>query len=96
MPLPSPTTFLMVALDGWQGVTAYARSAGVDRAVMSRILHAIGDRGRDGGPGPGLIAIERWSSDPGRTRIVLTSRGRSIAKEIFLQLSRIKKLAARP
>lgn len=90
MPLPSLTAFLMVALNEGEGVNVYARSAGIHRAEMSRILHAIGDRARNGGPGLGLIHIERPDADPLRTRISLTSKGRSIAKEIFAQLRRIK------
>lgn len=90
MPLPSLTAFLMVALDEGQGVNVYARSAGIDRRAMSRILHAIGDRARSGGPGLGLITIEQHLSDPARTRIFLTPKGHSIAKEIFLQLHKIR------
>lgn len=90
LPLPSLIAFLMIALDEGQGVTAYARGAETDRSVMSRILHAIGDRARNGGPGLGLIKIERDPSDPAKTRIFLSPKGRSIAKEIFLQLRRIK------
>lgn len=90
MPLPSLTAFLMIALDEGQGVNVYARGAGIDRAAMSRTLHAIGDRARNGGPGLGLIKIEPRLSDPARTRIFLTSKGRAIAKEIFLQLRRMR------
>lgn len=90
MPLPFVATFLMVALDEGKGVNQYARALGVDRAVASRNLHAIGDRARNGGPGLGLIKIEQHHADPARTRIFLSSRGRAIAKEIFLQLRRIK------
>lgn len=90
LPLPSLIAFLMVALDEGQGVTAYARGAGIDRSIMSRILHAIGDRARNGGPGLGLIKIEPDPLDRAKTRIFLSPKGRSIAKEMFLQLRRIK------
>ena len=90
MPLPFMTAFLMVALDEGLGVNAYARAAGVHRAAMSRTLHAIGDRARNGGPGLGLVRIERHPSDPAKTQIFLTSKGRSIAEEIFLQLRKIR------
>lgn len=76
----------MVALDEGQGVNVYARGAGMDRGAMSRILHSIGDRARNGGPGLGLIEIESDLPDSTKTRIFLTSKGRSIANEVFLQL----------
>ncbi|MGC1777280.1 MAG: MarR family winged helix-turn-helix transcriptional regulator [Xanthobacteraceae bacterium] len=90
VPLPSMIAFLMVALDEGQGVTTYARGAGIDHASMSRILHSIGDRGRNGSHGLGLIRIERRLADQAKTQIFLTSKGRAIAKDIFSQLRRIK------
>ena len=55
VPLPSLTAFLMVVLDEGRGVNEYARAVGIHRAAMSRNLHAIGDRARNGGPGLGLV-----------------------------------------
>jgi DNA-binding MarR family transcriptional regulator len=86
MPLQFVTTFLLVALDEGQGVNAYARAAGIHRAVMSRNLHAIGDRARNGGPGLGLVTMQPHPSDPVRSRIILTSKGRLVAKEIIRHL----------
>jgi DNA-binding MarR family transcriptional regulator len=86
MPLPFMTAFLMVALDEGQGVNAYARAAGIHRAAMSRNLHAIGDRARNGGPGLGLVIMQPHPSDPVRSRIVLTRKGRLVAKDIIRHL----------
>jgi DNA-binding MarR family transcriptional regulator len=91
LPLPSLTAFLLVALDEGKGVNAYARAAGVDRAIMSRTLHAIGDRARTGGPGLGLITMQPHPTDPKKVQIFMTSKGRSITKEIARQLQRAGK-----
>lgn len=89
MPLPSVTAFLLVALDEGLGVNAYARAAGVQRAIMSRTLHAIGDRARNGGDGLGLVTIKHRLSEPMRTQIFLTTKGRSLAEQIFHQLRQL-------
>jgi hypothetical protein len=86
IPLPFVTTFFMVALDEGKGVNAYARAFGVHRAAMSRYLRDIGDRARNGGPGLGLVTVKPHPSIPRRSQVRLTAKGRSIAKEIFVQL----------
>jgi hypothetical protein len=88
MPLPCITTFLMVALEEGKGVCAYARAAGIHRAAMSRYLHEIGDKTRHGSPGLGLVAVEPHPVYPRRRQILLTDKGRSIAKEMFQQMKR--------
>lgn len=89
MPLPSLTAFLMVALDEGRGVNDYARALGMHRAIVSRSLHAIGDRARNGGPGLGLVTIEPHRTDPLRSQVHLSPKGRSIAKEMFCQLRKL-------
>lgn len=89
MPLPSLTAFLLVAFDEGHGVNAYARAAGVHRAIMSRTLYAIGDRARNGGPGLGLVTIKKTPSEPMRTEIFLTSKGRALAAEIVRHLRKL-------
>ena len=59
LPLPLATAFLAIALDEGKGVCAYARDAGAKRSVMSRYIHSVGDRARNGGPGLGLIRFEQ-------------------------------------
>ena len=83
MPLSFVTTFLMVALDEGKGVCAYARAIGVHRAAMSRYLRDIGERARNGGPGLGLVTVEAHPHDPRRRRVLLTAKGRSVARQIF-------------
>ena len=89
VPLPSLTAFLMVVLDDGRGINEYARAAGIHRAAMSRNLHAIGGRARNGGPGLGLVTVQRHPIDPVRSQVFLTPKGRSIAKEIFRQLRKV-------
>lgn len=91
MPLPSVIAFLLIALDEGNGVNAYARAFGIDRSIMSRTLHAIGERARSGGPGLGLITMKPHPLDQKRVQIFLTSKGRSVAKEIFRQLRKLGK-----
>ncbi len=88
IPLPFATTFLVVAIDEGKGVCAYARALGIHRSAMSRYLRDIGDRARNGGPGLGLVTVEPHPAHPHRRQVVLTAKGRSIAKEIFQQIRR--------
>lgn len=75
MPLPFMATFLMVALDEGKDVNAYARAVGIHRAAMSRNLHAIGDRARNGGPGLGLVKLQTDPSDPFRSQGLFDAKG---------------------
>jgi hypothetical protein len=86
LPLPAVTTFLLVALDEGKGVGAYAQAFGMHRSMMSRYLHDLADRARNGGPGLGLIAILSHPTHPRRRQIFLTERGRLIAGRIFRQI----------
>ena len=87
IPLPYVTTFLMVALDEGKSVSTYARAVGVkDRRVMSRYLRDIGDRARNGGPGLGLVTITPHPAHPQRRQVLLTVKGRSIAKSMLREM----------
>ncbi len=88
IPLPYVTIFLMVALDEGKSVSAYARTLGVkDRRIMSRYLRVIGERARSGGPGLGLVTVEKHPSHS-RARVLLTAKGRSVAQAILQQMRR--------
>jgi hypothetical protein len=86
MPLSAVTMFLMVALDEGKGVNTYARAIGKHRSVASRSLHDIGGRARNGGPGLGLVSVDPHPTDPRRSQVHLTAKGRSIVREIFKQV----------
>jgi DNA-binding MarR family transcriptional regulator len=94
MPSPFITTFLSIVLEEGQTQSAYARAAGIHRADASRQIHSLGDRARDGGPGLGLIRLERDPSGMHNShRIYLTAKGRALATEIFRNLRRPKSAA---
>jgi hypothetical protein len=86
IPLPFVTTFLMVVLDEGKGVNAYARAVGIHRSSMSRYLRDIGDRARNGGPGLGLVTVEPHPTNPLRSQVLLTAKGRAIARKVFEQM----------
>jgi hypothetical protein len=86
IPLPFVTTFLVVALDEGKGVGTYARALGVHRAAMSRYLHAIGGRSRNGCSGLGLVTVEPRPNSPTNRQVFLTAKGCALAGEIFRQM----------
>ena len=89
IPFSFITTFLAIVLEEGQTQSASARAAGIHRYTMSRYIHALGDCARDGGPGLGLVRLER---DPKKMhnshRIYLTAKGRAIAADILRNLKR--------
>ena len=88
MPLPCVTTFLLVTLDEGKGVCAYARAAGMHRSSMSRYLHDISDKTRNGAPGLGLVAVAPHPASPRRRQVLLTAKGRLVAQQMFVQIRR--------
>jgi DNA-binding MarR family transcriptional regulator len=88
IPLPFVTTFLMIALDEGKGVNAYARAVGIHRAAMSRYIRNIGDQARNGRPGLGLVRVEPNPAHPRSTKVILTTKGRSISNAMFQKLKK--------
>ena len=86
VPLRLVTAFLTVATNEGEGVCEYARCLGIHRASMFRFIHELADRSRDGGPGLGLISIDKGSGRPNRQEIVLTKKGRAIATAMLRRL----------
>jgi hypothetical protein len=79
LPLRLVTTFLTVAYNEGQGVCEYARQVGIHRAIMSRYIHDLADHDRDGGPGLGLLRIDKGSYRPNKQKIYLTKKGHAVA-----------------
>jgi hypothetical protein len=80
-PLRLVTTFLTVVSNEGQGVNEYSRCLGIHRSVMSRYVHELADRSRDGGPGLGFISIGEDSGRPNRQQeIFLTKKGHAVAR----------------
>jgi DNA-binding MarR family transcriptional regulator len=83
IPLPYAITFLTVALDEGKPIGAYARDLDFDRFVMTRYIQCIGDKGRHGKPGLGLITVKRTETSPTRTEVYLTDKGRAVATQVL-------------
>jgi hypothetical protein len=82
-------TLLLVALDEGKGVAHYSRAADVNRAVMSRFLHCIGDKKRrDDIPGLGLVKVKIDPVRADRRQVFLTEEGHSVIAAIIASLGR--------
>jgi DNA-binding MarR family transcriptional regulator len=88
VPLRLVTAFLAVASNEGQGVNEYARCLGIHRSNMSRFIHELADRWRNGGPGLDLIKIDHdeGSEQPNKQKIFLTTKGRAVARTTLRRL----------
>jgi DNA-binding MarR family transcriptional regulator len=82
VPLRLVTAFLAVAANEGQGLNEYARQLGIDRSVMSRFIHNLGDRAPNGDPGLGLISINEGRRPNRQQEIFLTKKGHAVARAI--------------
>jgi hypothetical protein len=89
IPLPYAITFLTIALDEGKPIGAYARDLDFDRFVMTRYIQCIGDKGRHGNPGLGLVTVKRTDTSPTRTEVYLTDKGRDVAAQVFGSLRQL-------
>jgi DNA-binding MarR family transcriptional regulator len=89
IPFPYVLAFLAVALEEGKPVGTYAREMNINRFLMSRYMRCIGDRGRNGAAGLGLVTIKRTSNGPSRTAVFLTDKGRAIAAQVYRNLRQI-------
>jgi hypothetical protein len=94
VPLRLVATFLTVASNEGQGVCEYARCLGIHRAVMSRFIHNLADRARNGDPGLDLIMIEEGPGRPNKQQIFLTKKGHAVAEAMFRNLRSHQTLVA--
>src|SRR5271170_3921887 len=76
IPLPYVLTFLAVVREEGKRIGVYAREMDLDRFTMGRYFQCIGDRGRDGTPGLGLVTVKRIH--PTKTEVYLTAKGRAV------------------
>jgi DNA-binding MarR family transcriptional regulator len=86
VPLRLVTAFLTVATNEGKGISEYARRLGIHRATVFRFIHELSDRSRHGAPGRGLIRIDEGSGRPNRQEIVLTKKGRAVARAMLRSL----------
>jgi hypothetical protein len=93
LPLPYAMAFLVVACDEGKPLSFYASKMDMNRFVISRCMHCIGDRGRGARAGLGLVTIRQTGDYPVRTEVLLTAKGREFAATILRHLrprSRLK------
>jgi DNA-binding MarR family transcriptional regulator len=90
MPMQYIVSFLLVALDEGEGVTEYARQAGVSQTVMSRHLLDIGARNRHMEDGFGLVDDRQDPMNLSKHQKLLTPKGRTLALEILRALENAK------
>ena len=87
MPLRLVNSFLAIAMDEGQCANEYAQLLDVHRYAMSRYVHELADRDRNGGPGLGLVRIvPDKDGRSNRHSIFLTAKGRAIAAEMLRPL----------
>jgi hypothetical protein len=73
-------------------VGRYAHELDFNRYVMSRYMSCIGDRGRNGEAGLGLVTVKRTRGYPTRTEVFLTDKGRAVATQVFQNLRRLTEI----
>jgi hypothetical protein len=84
-PLPYALVFLSVAAEEGKPMAAYGRELGLTRFNISRYVRCIGDQGRGGTPGLGLVTSTPSKTYP-RLNVFLTAKGRALAKQVFENL----------
>jgi hypothetical protein len=88
IPLPYALTFLTVACEEGKPIGVYAREMDLHRFIMTRYIQCIGDRGRNGKRGLGLVTVKRIRGYPNTTEVFLTAKGRDVAAQVFRNLRR--------
>ena len=86
IPLPCAIAFLLIAFDEGKSMSAYARDLGVSRTTMFRYLRFIGERTRNGSPGLKLVRVDPHPTHSRKTKVHLSTRGRSIADAMLKNL----------
>ena len=82
MPMGDAYAFLVVALEEGLGITEYAERAGITQSGMTRELSALGEGGRHGAAGFGLVKTVIATKDLRKRQTFLTDKGRALIREI--------------
>jgi DNA-binding MarR family transcriptional regulator len=82
MPMGDAYGFLVVALEGGLGITEYAERAGITQSGMTRTLSALGEGGRYGAAGFGLVQQVIDGKDLRKRQTFLTAKGKALIREI--------------
>jgi DNA-binding MarR family transcriptional regulator len=87
IPLRELVIFLHIALDEGEEAIEYADRLKLHRGAVSKYVHDLADRARNGGPGLGLVEFRYTGGNKhNRKPIFLTRKGRSVAAAILKSL----------
>jgi hypothetical protein len=87
MPLAYMLSFLAVVRDEGKPIGVYARELDLERFIIGRYFQVLGDRGRHGTPGLGLIKVKRTRAHQFKTEVYLTAKGRALAAQVLQNLT---------
>jgi hypothetical protein len=86
MPLAYILSFLAVVRDEGKPIGIYALELDLERFIIGRYFQNLGDRGRRGTPGLGLVKVKRTRAYPFKTEVYLTAKGRAVAAQVVQNL----------
>jgi hypothetical protein len=86
VPLPYVLSFLAVVREEGKPIGVYARELDLERFSIGRYFQNLGDRGRRGTPGLGLVKVKRTRAYPFKTEVYLTAKGRAVAAQVVQNL----------
>ena len=86
IPLPFAVVFLSVVLNEGQPVGRYATDLKMTRFAAFKYIQSLGDRGRHNAAALGLVTVKRGYRE--RTSVVLTDKGREVARQVVSKLRR--------
>jgi hypothetical protein len=87
MPLAYILSFLAVVRDEGKPIGIYALELDLERFIIGRYFQVLGDRGRHGTPGLGLVKVKRTLAHPFKTEVYLTAKGRAVAAQVLQNFS---------
>jgi hypothetical protein len=82
MPLAYVLSFLAVVRQEGKPIGVYAQELDLERFIIGRYFQILGDRGRHGTPGLGLVKVKRTRAHPFKTEVYLTAKGRALAAQV--------------
>ena len=89
MPLAYMLSFLAVVRDEGKPIGVYALELDLERFIIGRYFQVLGDRGRHGTPGLGLVKVKRTlGPTSSRRRIHLTDKSRAVIAQVVQNFRR--------
>jgi hypothetical protein len=86
VPLPCVLSFLALVREEGKPIGVYARKLDLERFIIGRYFQNLGNRGRHGTPGLGLVKVIRTRAHPFKTEVYLTAKGRALAAQVVQNL----------